>query len=104
MFAVVQTGGKQYRVEPGTIVEVEKITAECGAPITFSEVLLVGEGESVSVGTPFVKGATVQGTVVEQFRGPKVLSFKKLKRQGKQWKRGHRQYLTRVRIEKIAAN
>jgi large subunit ribosomal protein L21 len=102
MFAVVKTGGKQYRVTENDVLLVEKLDGEEGSAIQFAEVLMLG-GDDVTVGTPFVKGASVSAEVLEQLRGPKVISFKKRRRKhSSQRSRGHRQHLTRVRITGIA--
>jgi large subunit ribosomal protein L21 len=101
MYAVLKTGGKQYRVAKDDVLTVEKLAAEAGATVQFEEVLLLG-GDDVTVGAPFVKGAAVTAEVLEQLRGPKVVSFKKRRRKhSSQRRRGHRQYLTRVRITDI---
>ncbi len=102
MFAVIKTGGKQYRVAPGQIVQVEKIEAEKGAVISFDEVLMVGKEEGIDVGRPALTSATVTGEVLGQIRGPKVIVFKKKRRKGYRKKTGHRQSLTVVRIREIA--
>lgn len=103
MFAVIRTGGKQYQVEPGTVVEIEKLEAAEGETVTFSEVLLFNESGKVTVGAPVVEGASVVGRVLSQFKGEKLMSFKKWRRKGKQWRKGHRQQLTRVQITGINA-
>jgi large subunit ribosomal protein L21 len=101
MFAVVKTGGKQYRVATGDVVTVEKLAAEAGDMVEFDQVLMLG-GDAVTVGAPLVTGAAVKGEVLEQMRGPKVISFVKRRRKhSSQRRRGHRQYLTRVRITDI---
>jgi large subunit ribosomal protein L21 len=101
MFAVLKTGGKQYRVAANQILTVEKLAAEAGETVEFSEILMLG-GDDLKVGAPFVAGATVKAEVLEQLRGEKVISFKKRRRKhSSQRKRGHRQYLTRVRITDI---
>jgi large subunit ribosomal protein L21 len=103
MFAVLKTGGKQYKVAVNDVVTLEKLPAEAGAAIEFDTVLMLG-GETVMVGAPFVDGATVKAEVLEQMLGPKVISFKKRRRKhSSQRKRGHRQQLTRVRITDIVA-
>ena len=103
MFAVLKTGGKQYRVAANQILTVEKLPAEAGETVEFDEVLMLG-GDDVRVGAPFVAGAVVKAEVLEQLRGEKVISFKKRRRKhSSQRKRGHRQYLTRVRITDILA-
>lgn len=101
MFAVIRTGGKQYRVSPKAVLKVEKLAAEPGSSVTFSEVLAVGEGESVVLGTPNVAGASVTATVLEQARLPKVIVFKKRRRKNSRRKHGHRQHVTVLRITGI---
>ncbi len=103
MFAVIKTGGKQYRVAQDDVLEIEKLDAEAGATVTFEEVLLVGGESGTTVGTPVVAGASVSAEVVEQTRAPKVISFKKRRRQNSKRKRGHRQMLTVVKITGISA-
>ncbi len=104
MFAVLKTGGKQYRVAENDIFLVEKLGAEAGETVRFDEVLMLG-GETPTIGAPLVSGAVVTAEVLEQLRGPKVISFKKRRRKhSSQRKRGHRQYLTRVRITGISAS
>jgi len=100
MFAVIKTGGKQYRVAAEDKIKVEKIAGEPGEIIQFGEVLVVG-GDSVTLGSPTVSGASVAGVVVAQSRGPKVIAFKKRRRKNSRRKRGHRQEFTRVRITEI---
>lgn len=103
MFAVIKTGGKQYKVAVDDVFNIEKIELEDGAAVTFEEVLAVGSDAGVTVGAPTVAGATVVAEVVEQTRGPKVISFKKRRRQNSKRKRGHRQLLTTVKITAINA-
>lgn len=103
MFAVIKTGGKQYKVAVDDVLDIEKIELEDGAAVTFEEVLAVGSDAGVTVGVPTVAGATVVAEVVEQTRGPKVISFKKRRRQNSKRKRGHRQLLTTVKITSINA-
>src|SRR6266436_9777322 len=100
MFAVIKTGGKQYRVAADDKLKVEKIDGEPGDIIQFGEVLMVG-GDTVTLGTPTVAGATVAAEVLDQGRGPKVIAFKKRRRKNSRRKRGHRQELTLVRITEI---
>jgi large subunit ribosomal protein L21 len=103
MFAVLKTGGKQYRVAANDVLTVEKLPAEAGDTVEFREVLMLG-GDEPKVGAPLIDGAVVTAEVLEQFRGPKVISFKKRRRKhSSQRKRGHRQHLTRVRITDISA-
>jgi large subunit ribosomal protein L21 len=100
MFAVIKTGGKQYKVSRNDVITVEKLHAEPGDTVAFETVLMVG-GDTTVIGSPTVKGATVAGSVVEQARGPKVISFFKRRRQNSKRKKGHRQDLTIVRITDI---
>ncbi len=100
MFAVIKTGGKQYRVATDDVLQVEKIAGNPGDVIEFAEVLVVG-GDTPLLGTPTVAGALVAGEVLEQGRGPKVIAFKKRRRKNSRRKRGHRQEFTRVRITEI---
>ena len=99
MFAVIKTGGKQYRVAANDVVTVEKLEGEAGAKIEFTEVLMVG----TKIGAPVVVGAVVTAEVVEQGRAKKVIAFKKRRRQNSKRTRGHRQHQTTVRILDIAA-
>ena len=103
MYAVIKTGGKQYRVAKDDIITIEKLDGEAGASLEFGEVLMVGEGTSVKVGAPTVAGAKVTGELVEQTRGPKVIAFKKRRRKNSRRKKGHRQDLTVIRITDISA-
>jgi large subunit ribosomal protein L21 len=100
MFAVIKTGGKQYRVAAEDLIKVEKVAGNPGDVIEFNEVLVVG-GDSPTLGAPTVAGATVAGEVLEQGRGPKVIAFKKRRRKNSRRKRGHRQEFTLVRITEI---
>jgi large subunit ribosomal protein L21 len=100
MYAVVRTGGKQIRVEPGDVVDIEKVSAGEGEKIELSEVLLVG-GDSLKVGRPLVEGASVTATVEGMTKGPKLRIFKIRRRKRYRLRKGHRQAYTRVRIEKI---
>ena len=101
MYAVIKTGGKQYRVATDDVVEIERLPGEAGARIEFGEVLMVGAGETVKVGKPLVVGAKVVGELVGQTRGPKLIAFKKRRRKNSRRKKGHRQDLTKVRITGI---
>lgn len=102
-FAVIRTGGKQYRVTPNSVLKVEKLEAEAGATVTFHDVLAVGSEAGLTLGAPTVPGASVSATVLEQARGDKIIIFKKKRRQNYRRKRGHRQHLTVLRIGEIAA-
>jgi large subunit ribosomal protein L21 len=101
MFAVIKTGGKQYRVAADDLLKVEKLAGNAGDIIEFAEVLAVGEGETAAIGAPFVDGAVVTAEVVEQGRAKTVIAFKKRRRQNSRRTRGHRQWLTTVRIAEI---
>ncbi|MCB1354798.1 MAG: 50S ribosomal protein L21 [Rhodobacteraceae bacterium] len=104
MFAVIKTGGKQYKVAVNDVLTVEKLAADAGAAVEFDQILMVG-GDTLTVGAPLVEGAAVKAEVLEQYRGPKVISFVKRRRKhSSQRKRGHRQYLTRVRITDIVTS
>ena len=102
MYAVIKTGGKQYRVAKDDVLTIERLDGDAGNAIEFTEVLLVGEGESVKVGKPMLAGAKVTAELVEQTRGPKLIAFKKRRRKNSRRKRGHRQDLTTVRITGIS--
>ena len=102
MFAVIRTGGKQYRVAKDDVLDVERLDGDEGASITFADVLALG-GDSPRIGTPLIDGASVVAEIVAQKRGPKVVAFKKKRRKNTHRKRGHRQHLTTVRITGIAA-
>jgi len=99
MYAVIRTGGKQYRVAPGDVVEVDRLAGDAGAPITFSEVLAANG----KIGAPLVAGASVVAEIVAQHRADKVVAFKKRRRKNTHRKHGHRQHLTRVKINSISA-
>ena len=103
MYAVVKTGGKQYKVAPGERLKIERIQADVGAEVTLDQVLMiVGEGDSVRLGQPIVSGAAVKATVVSQGRGEKVEIFKMRRRKHYQKHQGHRQNYTELRIDSIA--
>ena len=101
MFAVMKTGGKQYKVAADDVVKIERLEGEAGETVSFENVLMVGGDDGVTVGAPFVEGATVVGEVVDQGRGRKIIIFKKRRRQNSRRKNGHRQYFTSVRITDI---
>jgi large subunit ribosomal protein L21 len=101
MFAVIKTGGKQYRVVANDLLKVEKVIGEAGDIVHFSDVLMVGEGASAAIGAPNVDGALVTAQVVEQGRANKVIAFKKRRRQNSKRTRGHRQHLTTIQIVEI---
>ena len=103
MYAVVKTGGKQYRVSGGQKVKVEQLLADVGAEITLDQVLAVGEGESVKIGSPMLAGASVTAKVISQGRHPKVTIFKMRRRKHYQKHQGHRQNFTEIEISGIAA-
>ncbi len=102
MYAVIRTGGKQYRVKPGDVLVVEKLAGEPGEAIAFDQVLMLGEGDVVTVGAPLVEGASVSATLIETRKGDKVKVFKKIRRQGYRRTRGHRQPESVLRVTAVA--
>ena len=103
MYAVIKTGGKQYRVNAGDKLKIEKLDAEIGSEVIFDQVLLVGEGADIKVGTPVLQGATVKATVLNQGRGEKIHIFKMRRRKHYRKSQGHRQSFTEVQIGGISA-
>ena len=103
MYAIIETGGKQYKVREGETIRVEKLVNEAGETVTFDKVLAVSNGEVVTFGTPFVKDATVEGKVVEHGKEAKIIVFKYKPKKNYRRKQGHRQPFTKVQIEKINA-
>ena len=103
MFAVIKTGGKQYRVVPGDVLEIERLGGEAGQTIEFTEVLAVGSDAGTQIGAPLVAGAKVTAELVGQTRGPKLIVFKKRRRQNSRRKNGHRQEVTVLRVSGITA-
>lgn len=101
MYAVIKTGGRQYKVEPGQVVRVNKLDGQVGDSLTLTEVLLVKDGESLKAGAPLLEGASVAATIVEQDRGKKIIVFKKKRRQGYQKTQGHRQDYTAIKITAV---
>ena len=101
MYAIIRTGGKQYRVKAGEQVRVEGLEGDVGASISFGEVLMVGEGDAVKLGAPLLSGAAVKATIVSHGRGDKVKIFKMRRRKHYQKTQGHRQSYTQVRIDTI---
>jgi len=101
VFAIVETGGKQYRVSEGDLIQVEKLAAAKGETVTLDRVLMIGDGDQVRVGKPVVEGAQVRAKVVDQDRGPKIIVFKYKPKIRYRVKSGHRQSLTHLRIEQI---
>jgi large subunit ribosomal protein L21 len=102
-YAVIETGGKQYRVRENDALRVERLEAEVGSQVAIDAVLAVSDGKQLRVGTPRVEGASVSSTVLDHVRGEKVVSFKKKRRKGYSRKVGHRQELTVLRVDKIAS-
>jgi large subunit ribosomal protein L21 len=102
MYAVIKTGGKQYRVKPGDVLVVEMLAGEPGAKVDFDQVLMLGEGEAVTVGAPVVEGASVAATLIETRKGEKIKIFKKIRRHGYRRTRGHRQLESVLRVTAIA--
>lgn len=103
MYAIVATGGKQYKVEPGEILRVEKLPGDIGAEVAFDQVLMVKDDETVRIGQPTVEGATVKGHIIEQDKNKKILVFKFKRRKRYRRKSGHRQPYTAVKIDAIDA-
>jgi large subunit ribosomal protein L21 len=101
MYAVIQTGGKQYRVSQGDVISIEKLEGVPGERVEIASVLMVGEGNQVTVGRPHLEQTRVVGTIVRQTRGPKVIIFKHKRRKGYQKKQGHRQWQTLLRVTEI---
>ena len=104
MFAVIRTGGKQYRVAPEQVLKVEKLDAEAGSTITFTDVLMLGRDGGLTIGAPVLAGASVTATVIAQDRLDKIIIFKKRRRQNSRRKNGHRQHVTVLRIAGIFAD
>jgi large subunit ribosomal protein L21 len=104
MFAVIRTGGKQYRVTPNALLKVEKLDAEAGGTVTFTDVLAVGIDGNLTIGSPVVADASVTATVIAQDRLDKVIIFKKRRRQNSRRRNGHRQHVTVLRVGGINAN
>jgi large subunit ribosomal protein L21 len=100
-YAIIRSGGKQYRVSPGQTITVEKLAVERGQKVTFDDVMLLADGAKVTTGDPNVSGVTVVGEVIEQFKDKKVIAFKYRRRKGYHRTVGHRRKLTRVKIETI---
>ena len=103
MYAVIKTGGKQYRVSAGDKLKIEKLDAEIGSEVTFDQVLMIGDGDNVKVGGPMLSGAMVKATVLNQARGDKIHIFKMRRRKHYRKSQGHRQYFTEVQIGGITA-
>lgn len=101
MYAIIRSGGKQYRAEVGATVDVDRLPQEVGETLDISDVLLVADGDDTRIGRPTVEGASVTATVVDQFRGKKIIVYKYRQRTNYRRKQGHRQYYTRLRIEDI---
>ena len=102
MYALVKTGGKQYRVEKDDTILVERISAEEGAEVILNDIVMLGDGDKVTIGTPTVDGAAVSATVVSQTRGPKIIIFRRKRRKNHRRTQGHRQDLTLLKINEIA--
>ena len=101
-YAVIETGGKQYRVQDGDTLQVEKLEAEVGSKVALDHVLALSDGTTLKIGQPLVEGSAVQAVVEDQIRGDKVINFKKKRRKGYTRKIGHRQSLTVLKVESIA--
>jgi large subunit ribosomal protein L21 len=103
MYAIVNTGGKQYKVSQGDILRVEKIPGEIGSPVSFDKVLMFSDGENVNIGQPVLDNVAVKGHIVEQGKAKKIIVFKYKRRKRYRWKRGHRQRYTAIKIDSIEA-
>ncbi len=101
MYAIIETGGKQYRVTEGSVITVEKLNLEAGANHTFAEVISVGDGKDVKFGAPYVSGAEVKATVIEEGKEKKVIIYKYKPKKSSHKKNGHRQPFTKLKIESI---
>lgn len=101
MYAIIQTGGKQYKVKKGEKVTVDRLVGELGAEINFNEVLLIADDSNTNIGSPTVEGASVKAVISKQFRDEKIIVFKKKRRHNYRRKNGHRQYLTEIEIQEI---
>lgn len=101
MYAVIQSGGKQYRVSQGDLITIEKLEGATGDRVEFDSVLMIGEGNQVTIGQPRLEQTRVVGTIVRQERGPKLVIYKHKRRKGYQKKQGHRQWLTLLRVSEI---
>jgi large subunit ribosomal protein L21 len=104
MYAVIATGGKQYRVQEGDVLDIERLDATSGAAVEFNEVLAIGDGADIQCGNPFINSAVVEAEIVEHFRGKKLTVFKMKRRKGYRKKHGHRQELTKIQITKIPSS
>lgn len=103
MFAVIETGGKQYKVQEGLILDIERLPVEAKEDVTFDKVLLIYDGKETKIGNPYIEGATVAANTIAQHRDDKKLVFKMTKKTGYKRTRGHRQYLTTIKIKSISA-
>jgi large subunit ribosomal protein L21 len=103
MYAIVKTGGKQYKIREGEVLRVEKIDGEIGTDVSFDQVLMVSDGDSTTIGQPLLENASVSGTIVEQGKNKKILVFKYKKRKRYRRSKGHRQAYTAVKIDSIQA-
>ncbi|NLN86345.1 MAG: 50S ribosomal protein L21 [Syntrophomonadaceae bacterium] len=101
MYAVIQTGGKQYKVNEGDILKVEKLAGEAGDKLTLDQILILSDGNGLKIGSPLVSGATVTVEVIEQGRGKKITVYKYKRRKNYRRKQGHRQAFTKIKVEKI---
>jgi len=103
MYAIIATGGKQYKVAKDDVLDIEILGSDVGSTVEFTEVLACGEGDALKVGSPLVEGAKVEAEVLNNFRGDKLIAFKMKKRKGYRRKKGHRQSLTQIKITAINA-
>jgi large subunit ribosomal protein L21 len=101
MYAIIENGGKQYKAVPGSNLELDRMQKEEGSKITLDNVLLISDGEEITIGTPTIKGAKVKATILEHFKGRKIIVFKYIPRERYRRKKGHRQHYTRLKIDEI---
>ena len=104
MYAVVSSGGKQYKVQEGEVLRVERISGDIGAPVSFDKVLMFSDGENVSIGQPVLEDVSVKGHIVEQDKAKKIIVFKYKRRKRYRRKQGHRQHYTAIKIDSIETN
>ncbi len=101
MYAIIEVGGKQFRVEKDEVLDVEKLIIDPGEKLVLDKVLLVASGDNVDIGQPYLKGASVTCACVDQVKGEKIVSYKYRRRKSSHWKKGHRQQLTRIKVDEI---
>ncbi|MBU1871252.1 MAG: 50S ribosomal protein L21 [Candidatus Omnitrophica bacterium] len=103
MYAIIEIGGKQYKIEKGDVINIERQDKKEGQAVSLNKVLLLVEKDEVEVGQPYIKGAKVEAEVIKNFKASKVISYKYRRRKASHWKKGHRQLLTKIKIKELAA-